>query len=422
MFCKQLKTIRTASGKTQKELAEFLNISPQSVSKWELGESLPSIEYIPLMARFLGCSTNAFFTDIEVDCISDICAENTEDALALEEKVNTAMRHFKLNAEVRRIYVGKRITTVTIEMMDGVGLSDVMSRADDILYLIGEEDGVIKKNVENTFVIEIPNKKFTYAPLADALSSKEYADFNGVMPFIVGYDTADRLVIEDFVKLPHLLLTGKTGCGKTVFIRNVIAALAYRLTPDDMRFVVLDPKRCEYRYLNTLPHLMWDVATSVELSVRALDSLVELMLDRIALLKARGTRDIAEYNLTAAEKMPRILLVVDELLDLVLFNDEVENLILDLCMKGRRVGIHVLISSQICNDMMLSPAIRANIPSRATMHLDEIEDSLKIIDTDGAEKLSDRGDMLYKSLFLKNAARVQVPFIDESDFFDIIAK
>lgn len=420
MFCEQLRLIRKASDKTQRELAEHLQISAQSVSKWEKGEALPSIEYLPHMAKFFGCSINAFFTDVE-DCDPEHATRDISKIKAtmdIEEKINSALRHFKLNAEVKKIRHGVRILTFVVEMNEGVGISDIKKREKDIIHQIAEENvsfnTIDYKN--NTFAIEIPKKDFKGISLAVAMKSEEYINSNHTLPVIIGYDRNDDLIVEDLTKIQHMLISGTTGTGKTSFLRNIITCLTSRFSPEELQLLICDPKMCEFNYLKDCPHTNGNVITSSQYTIESMKQVIDLMNSRYSTFAEMGVRNIKDYNNISKDKMPYLVIAIDEFADLMLTNRDIEELIMRITQKGRAAGIHVLISSQRPSVNVFTGVIKANVLSRACLRVHTTVDSKVVLDAAGAENLSMYGDMLYSSISTGgNPIRVQVPYLSEED-------
>ena len=423
MFNEQLKNIRKASGKTQKDLANYLQISAQSISKWEKGEALPSLEFLPRIARFFGCGISAFFTELERDVNNAFdSADYTKQALEIEEKINGALRHFHLNAEVIKIYEGIRIYSYVVAMFEGCGLSDIKKRENDILYHINEDKAVFntKDYKDNTFAIEIPRKDFNGVFLESAMKNDEYVNTKYKIPLIIGYDVSGNLIVEDLTRMPHLLLGGVTGSGKSTFLRNIVTCLSTRFTPADIQLMICDFKKCEYKYLADLPHLHGEVITELDVAVEKIKDLVSVMNERIVELTKKGARNIDEYNDIAEARISRLVLIIDEFADLKIYSGEVEEFIMQLAMKGRSAGIHIILSTQFSSVHVVTGVIKANIPARASFRVLKPLESIIVLDERGAESLSDRGDMLYSSCFSREIKRVQVPYISEQRSMELI--
>ena len=422
MFSEQLRLIRKASGKTQRELAEHLQISAQSVSKWEKGEALPSIEYLPNMANFFGCSINAFFTDVESfdpkHNVYDI--SKIKSTLEIEEKINSALRHFKLNAEVKKIHHGVRILTFVVEMYEGVGITDIKKREKDLIHFISEEN--ISFNTDdyknNTFAIEIPKKDFNGVPLESALQSDEYVKSEHTLPIIMGYDRKDNLIIEDLARLPHMIVAGCPGSGKTTFVRNVIACLTSRFSAEELELIICD-QIGEFAYAKDIPHTKGNILDTLQGTVDAMTRLADMAVLRYQRFTELGVRDIEGYNNVSDEKMSRIVVIVDEFADLMFLNREIESTVERIARKGRATGIHVIILSQRPSVNVFTGLIKASISSRACLHVETAAESKYIFDVAGAENLALDGDMLYNSNVTPGSnskpVRVQVPYITESE-------
>ena len=419
MFCDQLKTIRKASEKTQKDLADYLKISTQSISKWEKGDALPSLEFLPRIAKFFGCSVNAFFTEIEKN--TDLILNNTnstKEALDLEEKLNGAFKHFHLNAKVIKIHEGVRIYSFIVAMLEGCGLSDIKKRADDILYQIHEDKAILntKDYKDNTFAIEIPKKSFNGIPLDAALSSSEYLNSDYKIPLIIGYDVHDNLIIDDLTRMPHLLLGGTAGSGKSAFLRNLITCMTSRLSPKQLQLIICDFRKFKVIDEERYPHIIGNMIGTIDDAIERMKNLVDIMNERTALFATAGVRNLDDFNQQAKSQLPRLVLIIDELADFIMRFSETEDLIMKLTLNGRATGIHLIIASRISSPF--TPIIKANIPSRASLKVSEQSDSRVILEEAGAELLSIHGDMIYRSAFIP-PVRLQAPYITKEASLDV---
>lgn len=425
MFNERLIFIRKASGKTQRELAEHLQISAQSVSKWEKGESLPSIEYLPLIAKFFGCSINAFFTEVD-DCDLAQDKENiskVREVLEIEEKINQALRHFKIHAEVKKIHQGVRILTFIVEMYSGVGVSDIKKREKDIIHQIAEDNATFNTTdyKNNTFAIEIPRKDFECAPLEVAMKSDEFVNSEHTLPIIIGYDRNDNLIVDDLTKLPHMLIAGEAGSGKTSFLRNIITCLTSRFSSGELKLIICDPKMCEFDYAKAYPHTSGRIITSCQEIIGVTKQVIETMNLRLSKFAELGVRNIKDYNKKAEEKMPYVVMIIDEFADLMLVNRDIEVLVMRVAQKARAAGIHMIISTQRPSVNVFTGVIKANIPSRACLKVHTMVDSKNVLDESGAENLSMQGDMLYHSIMMeKEPVRIQIPYITEESAMNLI--
>lgn len=418
MFNIRLKSIRIFSGKTQKELADYLQISAQSVSKWEKGEALPSLEYLPLIAQFLGCSVNAFFAEFNHEIQSDGTFGISKDVLELEEKINSAFRHFNLNAEVKKIHEGRRIITFVVSMNDGVGISNIRKRSNDIIHQLGTTEVVFNTRDydSNTFAIEIPRKDFEKISLSEALNDEKYVNSTYQIPIIIGYDIKDNLVIDDLTSLSHLIIGGRSQSGKSSFIKNIIASLASKCTPTEVQIAIIDWNRHEYQYATKYPHLTPGIINTAEKSINHLSCLVDMMNVRLKNFDHLGIQSIEEYNRKATTILPRIVLVIDELSDL--FKNhyfETEPLIMQLIENGSKVGIHLIIASGYPSVEIFTSQMKHAIPSHASFRVNTNLESRVVLDKPGAESLTDCGDMLYQSALFKTITRVQVPCFEENE-------
>ena len=424
MFNEQLKRIRNACGKTQKDLADYLQISAQSISKWEKGDALPSTEFLPRIAKFFGCDVNTFFIETEKNDSNIFDNKDSVKATSdLASKINSAFRHFRLNAEVIKIYEGIRIFSYIVAMRDGCGLSDVKKRADDILYFIHEDKAVFntKDFKDNTFSIEIPRKSFLGISLDIALKSKEYLNSNCKIPLIIGYSVHDHLIIDDLVRMPHLLLGGRFGCGKSSFLRNLITCMTSRISSEQLQLIICNFRKLECEHAKEYPHTFGNVITTANDAVERMKKLVVTMNERLAIFESVGVKNLEDFNQKTKSILPRLVLIIDELADLVTHFSTIEDLIVQLTTNGRSAGIHVIIASRICTPHIFTPMIKANIPSRASLSVSKQSESNLILEESGAECLSNCGDMIYRSVTFP-PMRLQVPYISKEASLNLAKK
>lgn len=416
MFNINLKRIRYASGKTQKELADYLQISAQSISKWETSEATPSLEYLPKIAKFFGCSVNSFFTTYDPDMCKKISDSSDTKLIKMvtktEEKINKALEHFGVDAEVVNVFNGYRIVTYDVLMHSGVGISDILKHKDNILHYIRNDKAIINTSEfeENHFAFEIAKDEFTPVDLASVLKSDAYKVYQGELPIVLGYDSKNNVIFDDITNMPHMLIGGKSGTGKSTFLQNVIACLTSRCSPEDVKLVILDPKGADFDFANVIPHMMCSVVKNTSEAVEKLQNMVDEISLRKKVLEAAEARNIKEYNKKITSKMPRIVVLIDELFDIMIRSEKVEELIVKIAQHGRSVGIHMIVGSQVANEHVFTPVIKANVPTRAILNDDSASSEL-LINSSGAERLALGGDMLYMSVVNENIMRIQTPII-----------
>ena len=410
MFCDNLKRIRKKAGRTQKDIADHLSISAQSISKWENGESLPSVEYLPLLAAFLGCSVNAFFDEEELSRFEDGYAplryEKNKD---IKDKINDAFKHFSIDAEVVDVFDGVRVQTYKILMHRDVGINNILKKADDIRFYIGVHNArFITDGYEGSyFGIEIAKVDFERLEFSDEEIKNILIPLNYSLPILLGKDVDNSLVSDDLARMAHLAVTGESGTGKTTFLWSVIRGLTASLTPEELKLVVLDLKKCEFTALENNAFLFDGVARDPDSAVVTLKKVVGEMNRRKELLNEAGVYNIQRYADATGKRFEKIVILVDELADLVIMDSEAEELLIEIAMWGRTVGIHLIVATGYSSEELLSSLVLCNIPSRLSFRLSDKEDSLRVIDTSDATMLDDRGDMLYMPATASKPVRIQ---------------
>lgn len=261
-------------------------------------------------------------------------------------------------------------------------------------------------------------------PLEEALTREEYLQTNFKIPIIIGYDDDDKLIIDDLTRMPHILIGGVTGSGKSVFIQNIIACLTSRFLPEEVQLMLFDLKKVEFNYAKDMPHLYGDVITDIDTAIEKLQELVDIMNERneamnrvgiIPHLNVNGTKCFDEYNAKVGSRLPRIVAVIDEYAELIMQSDKVQELILKLVAKAGGVGIHLIISSQRTSDGIFSSDLRAIVCTRAAFKCVSDEDSWTMLGSGGAENLPHHfGEMLYPTIWMGGEPiKVKVPYISE---------
>ncbi len=417
MFCDNFRIIRKKSGKTQKEIADFLSISAQSISKWETGESLPTIEYLPQIAKLLGCSINAFFDEEELQRFENdnLRLGQYEKTNDFKDKIEDAFSHFSISAEVVDIYDNGRIVTYKILMHRGVGIRTVLKRADDIRYYIGDSnarfitDGYERKY----FAIESSKPVFDNIVLSDDEIREILRPLGYRLPIIIGKDTKGCYITDDLTKLPHIAIAGFTGTGKSTFLWNIFRTLTCCLPSDEIKFLIIDAKKCEFSCLENNKCLIETVVTSPADAVRVLKNILALIGQRETLFSEQGFRDINAYNKSNSTTLERIVIMIDELADLIIYDSEIEELIMRIAMRGRQAGVHLIVATAFSMEHILTSLILCNIPSRIAFKVNNKKDSMRLIGTSEAVMLEAKGDMLYYPVTRERAYRLQGVYIDK---------
>ena len=356
--------------------------------------------------------------------------ELKETAYRLQETLRT----FGVQVTITDISQGPSVTRYELKPDQGVKVSKIVNLSDDIKLRLAASDIRIEAPIpgKSAIGIEVPNKKETTLQIRDLLESREFRGFQGKVPFAVGKDIVGKNVITDIARMPHLLIAGATGSGKSVCINTIIMSILYKSSPEKVRLLLIDPKVVELSVYQKIPHLIIPVVTDVRKAAAALNWAVAEMQKRYNLFAAAGVRDLEGYNAMASsyrredgsadrEPLPRIVIIVDELADLMMTSkNEVENAICRLAQLARAAGIHLIIATQRPSVDVITGLIKANMPSRIAFSVSSQIDSRTILDMAGAEKLIGRGDMLFYPQNYQKPARIQGAFISEEEVLTVV--
>ena len=332
--------------------------------------------------------------------------ELNDDMVAKKVQLEYALETFNVPAKVKAITIGPAVTRFELEMPSGISVRKIVAHADDIALTLAANGGVrIEAPIpgKSAVGIEVPNDKIATVGLKEVLTSDEFRSAKSPLTVALGKDINAQIKVCDLAKMPHILVAGATNSGKSVCLNAIILSLISRNSPDDLKLILIDPKRVEFTLYNDLPHLvMPKVITETDKAVNALNYCVTEMERRFVLLQEKRCRNISEYNECEdvvqgrTDKMPYLVIIVDELADLmVMAKKEVEEKILRLAQKARAAGIHMVLATQRPSVDVITGLIKANFPSRLTFALTSFADSKTILDQGGAEKLLGKGDMLY---------------------------
>lgn len=354
----------------------------------------------------------------------DLLNQKQEKADAGDVKGNAQIIHdtfsnFNIDVEVEGANVGPRVTQYTLKPPAGTKLTKMTALENNLAldlaaHAIRMEAPIPGKRAVG---IEVPNVKSAVVRLSSILQSREWAALSGPLGFAIGKDIAGNAVVADLAKMPHLLVAGQTGSGKSVMINDILTSLLYRNSPSDLKLILVDPKQVELTPYNDVPHLLTPVINEPEKCISALKWAVAEMERRLKAMAEVGKRNIGEYNnLKKEEGMPYIVIVIDELADLMMMAArDVEALIVRLAQKARAVGIHLVLATQRPSVDVITGLIKANVPARVAFTVASQVDSRTIIDQMGAEKLLGRGDMLLLTSDMPKPKRVQAAFIDDDE-------
>ena len=356
--------------------------------------------------------------------------ELKETAIRLQQTLAT----FGVKVTITDISQGPSITRYELQPEQGVKVSKIVGLADDIKLNLAATDIRIEAPIPGKAAvgIEVPNKESIPVMLRDLLEAKEFRDFPSRIAFAVGKDIAGKVVVSDIAKMPHMLIAGATGSGKSVCINTLIMSILYKAHPDEVKLIMVDPKVVELSIYNGIPHLLVPVVTDPKKASAALHWGVAEMEDRYRKFADFNVRDLAGYNKkvvamqekgeeNAPKKLPQIVIIVDELADLMMVcPGEVEESICRLAQLARACGIHLIIATQRPSVDVITGLIKANMPSRAAFAVSSGVDSRTILDMVGAEKLLGKGDMLFYPQGYPKPARIQGAFVSDSEVSDVV--
>lgn len=349
---------------------------------------------------------------------------SADDIDATKEKIAKTLADFGILVEMGEVFVGPSITQYTLKPSEGVKLSRITSLSPDLSLALAAHPLRIEAPIPGKSLvgIEVPNSATATVKLKDILQSTAFRNRTSNLSLALGKDVAGKAWVVDLSKMPHMLIAGSTGSGKSVAINSLIISLIYQNSPDDLKFVLVDPKKVELINYNDIPYLLTPVITEAKKTVNALKWTIGEMERRYNLLSQRGKRNIASYNeANKKEKLPYIVFVIDELADLMAVSSaEVEGAIVRLAQMARAVGIHLVLATQRPSVNVITGLIKANVPSRIAFSVPSQIDSRTILDISGAEKLLGRGDMLFVSPDLGKPRRLQGAFLDDGEIERVI--
>ena len=345
-------------------------------------------------------------------------------------KLQKTLYSFGVTAKVENVSVGPAITRYELKPAEGVRVSKIANLADDIALNLAAESIRIEAPIpgKQAVGIEIPNKENEIVHLRDILESDKFENAKSKLTMALGKDVAGECVVADIAKMPHVLIAGSTGSGKSVCINTLISSLIYKAKPSEVKLVMVDPKIVELSVYNGIPHLLIPVVTDPKKAAGALAWAVQEMENRYNLFASKGVRDLKGYNETIENNsdeengtLPQIVIIIDELADLMMVAaKDVEDSICRLAQKARAAGMHLVIATQRPSVDVITGLIKANVPSRIAFAVSSQVDSRTILDMAGAEKLLGKGDMLFYPAGASKPTRIQGAFIDDKEVEKIV--
>lgn len=333
----------------------------------------------------------------------------------LPSKLNNILANYGIMGSIGKITDGPLVTQVEYKLPDGFQFSRLQKFERDIGRELGVTGVRISEIPNSIYVqIEIPQKEPQSVAFDPLLYSAEFLKAGYALPICLGVNMLGTPVMKDLAKMPHLLVAGTTGSGKSVGLNSFIVSLIHKKTPDELKFVLIDPKRIEFAVYNNQRYLLRPVITDMNIASNSLHQLVEEMNNRYTLFEQQTVRNISEYNAKSSKKLPYIVCVIDEFADLVMFDKTVEQQVQILAQKSRSAGIHLIIATQRPSVDVITGSLKANLPTRLSYKVASPSDSMTILNTAGAEDLLGRGD----SLFLEEngtLTRILGAFITDTD-------
>lgn len=331
--------------------------------------------------------------------------------------IKRTLESFGIPVEMGEINIGPKVTRYTLRPAEGIKLSRITALSQDLSLALSAHPIRIEAPIPGKpYVgIEVPNKSAAVVRLGNLMSYPEFVN-SGLLGFCLGRDVTGEPVFADIEKMPHLLVAGATGSGKSITLHSILISLLYKNSPQTLRLVLIDPKRVELSAYNGLPHLVAPVITQGKKALAVFRWAIAEMEERYETLLRAGARDIQSYNKKNQSPLPYILIVIDEMADLMAaYGRDVENAIVRLAQMARATGIHLILSTQRPSVEVITGLIKANITARIALQVASQVDSRTILDNAGAEKLLGGGDLLFVSAELSKPKRIQGAYISEEE-------
>ncbi len=434
---KQDKGISKAAAPVLKEAAV---VSPPQIvhteqkTKQAAKENTNAAENIEENIASIINNTNKHYTNYKLpetklmNFPQDNKGNNTKKEVMNNVKIlEDTLKNFGVSAAISQVSVGPAITRYELQLSPGVKVSKITNLADDISLSLASAGIRIEAPIPGKAAvgIEVPNKDITAVHLREVLESDEFNNSKSKIAFAIGKDVAGANIVADLAKMPHLLIAGATGSGKSVCINTLIASILYKANPEEVKLLMVDPKVVELSIYKNIPHLLIPVVTDPKKAAGALNWAVHEMTERYKKFAASNVRDIIGYNSIEGddiEKLPQIVVIIDELADLMMVSPgDVEDSICRLAQMARAAGIHLVVATQRPSVDVITGLIKANIPSRISFAVSSQVDSRTILDMGGAEKLLGKGDMLFYPVGEAKPIRVQGAFVTEKEIERLVS-
>ena len=407
------------------ECDEYAHASRVKKPSLPASHTVPAAPAEPTYENFQLPSLDLLSKNVKINSGAESTTQVMQNSRILEE----TLRSFRIEAEVVEAVIGPTVTRYEVSPGPGVKVSSITNLSNDLALGLAAQGIRIEAPIpgKSAVGIEVPNKEPQGVFLREILESDRFKNFPSKLAFAVGKDIAGRPVIADVADMPHLLIAGATGAGKSVYINTLIASLLYKARPDEVKLLMIDPKVVELSVYNGIPHLLIPVVTDSKKASGALNWAVQEMESRYSAFAETGCRDLKGYNryLTeneAGQPLPQIVIIIDELADLMMScKGEVEEAICRLAQKARAAGIYLIVATQRPSVDVVTGLIKANIPSRLAFAVSSGTDSRTVLDMYGAEKLLGNGDMLFLPRGQNKPIRIQGGYISDKEVVNLVA-
>lgn len=349
--------------------------------------------------------------------------EDGAEQIYEKQEIEKFFKSFNIYVECREIFVGVNSVTYVIKLNPGTKLSKIKSYKQDLIMRFNAIDIEFEISVNGTgcLGIVIIGERKKLLMLGDLIECLKGKKDKYKVPIILGKDFNENICVEDLAQLPHLLIAGTTGTGKSTFLSTLVVSMLYNFNPDELKLILVDTRATNFLRFNRIPHLYIPVITEPKKAEGLLIHMLNEMEDRYKLFERKKVDNIDEYNKTTENKIPRILLMIEDLYDLMLYTDkEIEKYIKILTQMSRAAGIHIVISTQRPSINVITGVIKSNIPARISFYVPSCIDSRTIIDETGAEKLQINGDIIFRKIGSQNNKRIQTPYITDEEIEKIV--
>lgn len=409
--------------KVQEQINETVDIIEQTPVQNEMEELDQSPVLHETEEYYVFPSLNLLKPPVVVDM-------NSEWMMERENLLNDTLKNFNVRASVVNVTQGPSVTRFEVQPEPGVKVNKITNLSDDIKLSLAAKDIRMEAPIpgKHTIGIEVPNEKSRPVLISEIVNTPEFSQNPSPLTAVLGLDISGKPIVTDLRKMPHGLIAGATGSGKSVCINTILVSLLYKANPHEVKLLLIDPKMVELAPYNFIPHLVSPVITDVKAATAALKWAVEEMERRYELFAHTGVRDISRFNELAenhnrhSDKLPYIVIVIDELADLMMMSPaDVEEAICRIAQKARACGIHLIIATQRPSVDVITGLIKANVPTRIAFSVSSQVDSRTIIDISGAERLLGRGDMLFLENGSSKPVRLQGTFVSDEEIDDVVA-